>query len=455
MNRQITRRNFLRMCAAGSGLTLTGCGVLQGIFPSNTPTPSSLFVEQPTAAVAQPAQAPTVTSAALGKASIILNAPDMNIRSLLENFERDNPGMSVQYITKRSAEAYQDLHNALKYGDNVPDLAIVSPGMIGDLSPLDGLTDLSMPPFDAGKLAGDMLEQAWAAGKLQGKQVAIPWALQPGVMIYRQDLLKKAGVDANPMTLGQRVKSWDDMLLLAQEYKQKQPNTFFFSAARSVFAFMVAQQGWGWVDGRKVLIQELGTAPAKLAARVRSLKLDAKLDMNGNYGLAIRDGEFVTLLSPINVVGQLASNFSTMTDTWRVLNLPGGSAITSALFLSIPAQAKSPDLAWKLARYLATNIDAQMSWLGDQGLVPSYTPSWENPLIEQGLPFLGGQQIYKIAIDIVKTMPKIRLSAYESDAYEVVDKEIVQVIEMGKDAEQAMQDAEQELMRKVGGDLVG
>ena len=138
------RRHFLGMCAAGTGLALTGCGPLSGLFPRSTPTPGSLFVEQSATAVPEPV--PTAVKAS--KTTIILKAPDIGIRPLLENFERDNPDISVQYITSR--ESYQELHNALKYGENVPDLAVMAASWIGQLATFDALSDLSLPPFEAG-----------------------------------------------------------------------------------------------------------------------------------------------------------------------------------------------------------------------------------------------------------------------------------------------------------------
>lgn len=446
----VCRRSFLRLCAAGSGLGLTGCGFLQGLFPQSTPTPGSLFVEQPTAAL----QGPTVTTVAAGKTTILLNAPNIGIRPVLENFERDNPDFTVQYITKSDSEAYQELHNALKYGDNVPDMAIIFSGGVGGLLSFDGLHDLGAAPFDAGKLEGAIVPGLWEAGKINGKRIVIPWAVAPGMMTYRLDMLKEAGIDGELATLEGRIKTWDDLLLLAQEYTQKQPERAFFMDARDVFYGMLAQQGYNLLDGRKVLIEEIATIPAKTAARVRSDKLDAKLGQNVNMRLAVQDKEFVGMISSLGALSYIAGQSSQTNGIWRVLRLPGGPAFSGALFLGIPAKAQNPQAGWRLLRYLVTEVQSQTDWLANLGLVPCYMPSWETPLIDQGVEFLGGQQIYKLAIEQARAMPKIRFSAYDSDANEIIDQQITQVLDMGKDPEKAMRDAEMQVIAK-GTDLVG
>lgn len=449
-HRLASRRSFLRFCATGSGLALTGCGPLSGLFPSSTPTPGSLFVEQqPTVLATAAAAKPS------GKTSIKLNAPNNSIRPLLENFERDNPEIAVQYVTQNPRDAFQELRNALKYGDNVPDVAIVTPDMIGDLATFNSLADLSLPPFEASSFEKDIVENAWNAGKLQGKRIALPWAVLPLAMLYRIDMLKEAGIDGEPTTLEQRLKSWDDMLLLAQEFKQKQPTKAFFGEAASVFASMVAQQGYGWLDGRKVLIEELGSTPAKMAARVQALKLALQTGTGGgwNFGQSIRKKEFAAFLGPMTLIGIISGNLPETAELWRTLRLPGGDAILGGLFLVIPARAAYPELAWKFVRYLLTNVEAQTDWLASQGLVPTYKPGLETPLINQGLPFLGGQQIYKLAVDIVAHMPGMRFSAYDRDASDIVDKQLTQVLELNKDPQKAMRDAEKELLQKAS-DLV-
>jgi multiple sugar transport system substrate-binding protein len=450
----INRRAFLRLAAAGAGMfglgaLLGACGAAPPSDPLALPTldPSQPTLE-PISGIAAPAAdvppstRPPATSVEVDQTTLVLGHWDRALRPLLADFERENPGVRVRFISEFHDDYHRSLRSAMAEGKGAPDVAAIGLGWLGIFAQRGGLLDLAAPPFDGASLAGDMVPGAWASGTVDGKQIAVPFSVAPAAWWYRADLLAEAGVEDDPAALRSQVQSWDDLLALAQEVKKNKAERSLFYDARDLFYAAVAQEQYGWLDGNKVLIEEKGTRAAQLAGQARELKLDADLVSSNGFNLAMKNGELAGFFADGGVLGYLTENYADTAGQWRLLPVPGGPALFGASFLAVPAQSEQPELAWALVKYLAARPATQNAHLQASASIPAYMPAWADPLYDAPVEFFGGQAVYRLAADAVREMRPAHLSQYHLDANNIVEIELSQVVERAKDPLQAMQDAE-------------
>jgi ABC-type glycerol-3-phosphate transport system substrate-binding protein len=450
--RSIERRTFLRLAAAGAGgLALPGLLAACGAPPADPSQPPG-FTEVPLADAARvtPTGLSAPATSQSEKTTIVLGHWDGALRPLLAEFERANPDVQVRFIPSWTDDYHRGLRSALASGDDIPDVAAISLSWLGVFAERGGFADLTSPPFDGGRLAGEMVPAVWEAGQVNGRQIAVPWSIYPAAMWYRPELLADAGIAADPQELARQAQSWDDLLGLAQALKEAKPERSLFFDARDLFYVGVAQQEYGWLDGNKVLIEEKGTRPAQLAALSRARKLDADL-VSGNPDLAIRNNQLVGVFADPTLLPFLAERFVDLSGGWRLVPPPGGPAIYGASFLAVTEQSQQQELAWELVKFLAATPGTQNAYFGTGGGVPAYRPAWADKLYEAPVEFFGGQAVNRVWADMVAAMPAVRLSAHQLSAVEVVETELGQVTERDKDPVQAMLDAEAAIIRKAEG----
>jgi multiple sugar transport system substrate-binding protein len=463
--RPASRRAFLRVAVSGAGALglgalLGACGAPQA--PSDPLALPTLDPSQPTlqpvggtpepqaAEVSVPTR-PPATSADAGKTTIVLGHWDGLLRPALADFERENPGVQVRFIPAYIEEYHRGLRSALVEGKGAPDVAAVTLSWLGIFAERGGLVDLSSPPFDGASLAKDMVPGAWASGAVDGKQIGVPFSISPAGQWYRADLLADAGVADDPQELRERVQSWEDMLALAQELKQKKAERSLFFDARDLFYAAVGQEEFGWLDGNKVLIEEKGTRGAQIAAQTRELKLDADLVSSGGFNLAMKNNQLAGFFAGADPLPYLVETFPDTAGQWRLLPAPGGPAVFGASFLTVPEQSEQQELAWALVKYLTARPKTQNAYLQASGVTPAYMPAWAEPLYDAPVDFFGGQPVYRLWADMARDMRPARLSQHHLDATGLVETELSQIVERGKDPEQAMRDAEAAMLRKAEG----
>lgn len=436
------RRSFLKLCAVGGALALNACNLSGSGQPQATSTTTTL-----------PAQGSTVTTI-----SMLSYGPP--IKPVLESFEKAHPGTKVNVFEpsgRTEQEIYEELVRQLGDGQSIPDVLVISGAGLGALAVTDGLADLTAPPFDGGSLRTQYPVWTWDAAQQAGKQIGLPWQVATSVLVYRADLLKKAGLTSEPDALQQRLQSWDDLIALAREYKQKFPDLAFFTSAEEVFWTAVVAQGANWVDGSKVMIEELGTPAATYAAQVQQHKLDSPSNPNlwnpaTNLRSALLEGQVVAFLVSGAAIGDysMAQNFPQLTGKWRIARLPG-SGIQGSNYLAIAQQSQRQELAWKLVQYLSTDVEAQNTMLLHSGWLPALTAAWSSPLYSQPVEYYGGQPIYQVLLQVIQAGSLQKSSAYEYQANQVVTDALKRILQKDEDPGIVMHEAEQQLIHKEPG----
>jgi len=151
-----------------------------------------------------------------------LTNPDRTklIRGLLDDFEKENPGIKVKLVSPPTEQADTTIQQMLQSGRGI-DVLEVRDLTVGPFSNNKWLYDMS---GDLKTWSGwdDLTENAQAVASADGKSWYVPYGFYGLSLFYRTDLVQKAGFDGPP-------KSWQDLLEQASAIQNPKKNQYGYS----------------------------------------------------------------------------------------------------------------------------------------------------------------------------------------------------------------------------------
>ena len=155
------------------------------------------------------------------------------IRELLDEFEAENPGITVDLVSPPTDQADQKLQQMLQSGRGV-DVLEVRDSTVGAFSNNGWLYDLS---DDVTGWAGwdDLTDNAQAVTAQDGARYFVPYGFYGLSLFYRTDLVEEAGFDGPPA-------SWEELLEQASAIQDPAQNTYgyAFRGGQNGFSNVVA-----------------------------------------------------------------------------------------------------------------------------------------------------------------------------------------------------------------------
>jgi N,N'-diacetylchitobiose transport system substrate-binding protein len=133
------------------------------------------------------------------------------IKDYATSFQTANPGTSIDIQFVPWAQAHDKFVTSIA-GGKTPDIAEMGTTWTPEFADEGAFTQVNKPA--PGQYVSSLVDAATLNGKVWGK----PWYAGSRALIYRKDILKKAGV-AVP-------KTWDDMIAAAKAIKAKVPGVF-------------------------------------------------------------------------------------------------------------------------------------------------------------------------------------------------------------------------------------
>jgi N,N'-diacetylchitobiose transport system substrate-binding protein len=127
------------------------------------------------------------------------------------DFQAAHPGTTVKIEFVPWAQAHDKFTTAIA-GGKVPDVAEMGTTWTPEFAAQGAFEEVPKPP--AGQYVSSLVDAATYNGKMWGK----PWYAGSRALIYRTDVLKKAGV--------QPPKTWDDMKADAEAIKKADPKIY-------------------------------------------------------------------------------------------------------------------------------------------------------------------------------------------------------------------------------------
>lgn len=304
-------------------------------------------------------------------------------------FEKANPGVRVRTVTGVDHNNYMQVLTVKILSGNAPDVFICDDGQAVAfnqdrlLMPLEEFirNDKSYrtEDFPAGMVAD---------GYVGPTRYSIPWYGGYGCLVYRTDLLAKAGV-APPET-------WDQLVSACQALREKAglryPLAMEVNGAFWMWAF-VWQNGGDLLspDQRRVTIDTPEFAGALQFVHDLIYKhkaIDPSLARGGSFEKLWASGQAALMINGCWLFGQFDDNWPEWKGKWEVAPLPAGRHRVSfygGQHLAMARTARNPELAWRFMSY-ATSAQVQRRWTRVTGSPPGNLRAFDDEAFRRDEP---------------------------------------------------------------------
>ncbi|MDH2427035.1 extracellular solute-binding protein [Sphaerisporangium sp. TRM90804] len=320
--------------------------------------------------------APQTTTAAAGPVKLVYWTWAPNMDKIAAAWNAKNPDIQVT-VSKQAGgdDAAAKFLTAAKAG-NPPDLVQAEYQMLPSFVAADAVADLSAEIASA---KAEFSEGIWRMVTLGTEGVyALPQDSGPMMLYYRQDLLKKYGVEVP--------KTWEQYAQAARTVREKDPKVFlgtFSSKDPGAFAGLAQQAGAQWwsIAGESWKVAVDDPATRKVADYWGGLVKEGVIDdqpyFTPEWNKALNDGTLLSWPSAVWGPGVLSTNAPKGKGKWAIAPLPqwsegenfsgfwGGSSTAVA--------EKSPNraAAVKFATWLNTDPEAVGMLVSEAAIYPA------------------------------------------------------------------------------------
>jgi len=382
-------------------------------------------------------------------------AVDEIVRAAIPFWKKAHPGVDIKVVSRQLNDHHIAMTTALSTASYLPDVMALEVGYVGRFAQGGGLEDLSLSPYSIRQLQGRYVQYAFQqANSRKGAVVAAPTDIGPGTLLYRADILSRAGVSEAAMT-----RSWDSFVDVGAQIKAR-TGAYLIAHARDLKDILIRtgiQPGEGlyFDDQSRVLVRSPRFVRAfALARQLRLQKLDAKvIAWSSEWSEGFKRGTIATQLSGAWLAGHLHNWLAPNTEgLWRAAQLPEGAyASYGGTFFAIPrgTAAANKQLAWEFIQFMTLNRDMQLSAFKTQDAFPALVETHDDPFFDQEIAFLGGQKARILWREAARRATALAVHKQDAFAEEVINTELDKVLEGGKDIFIALGDAERLLTQRA------
>ena len=380
-------------------------------------------------------------------------AVDDIAKAALTQWKKKYPNVEVKVVSRAFADHHTAMTTALSTTSNLPDVMVVEFGYVARFAEGGGLEDLSATPYSIKSQQSRFVPFAFRqATAISGAVVAVPADIGPGTLLYRADILKKAGLVEADLT-----QSWDAYVAAGTKIKTA-TGAYLVAHARDVKDIVIRSNlspGEGlYIDtkGRVLVDSPRFVRAFELAKKVREAKLDNKISAWSNeWSEGFKRGTIATQMSGAWLAGHLNNWLAPETKgLWRASQLPeqawgswGGS------FYTIPKGAKNKALAWDFIQMMTLDPQMQLNAFKARDAFPALVDVHNDAFFDQPIDFLGGQKARLLWRDASRKISAVDVHKLDPIAEEIVNTEMDKVLDQGKDVRTALADAKALLERRV------
>ena len=373
--------------------------------------------------------------------------PDLDraAKAALPRWNAAHPDVSVKIVSLQYADHHTAMTTALATGSGLPDVMAVDLRFLGKFAQSGGLEDLGRAPYGGLAYADRFARYTFPqATNTRGQLVALPADIGPGTLLYRTDLLARAGLAEADLT-----RSWESFI--AAGVKLRQATGAFLIADSADVRDIVMRAGLA--DGEGIYFDRDGTVLVESPRFVRAFELGRAAHRAGiDLGTTAWTNEWVAGFRADRIASQamgawLAGHLKNWLapDTagkWRSTTLPGGTwASYGGSFYAIPRKASHKAEAWEFIRFMTLDRETQLQALRVLDSFPSLLAAQEDPVMDEPIAFLGGQRARQLWREIARNVPAIPVNKFDAMATDVIRAEYDDVINRGKDIPAALAEA--------------
>ncbi|WP_210593261.1 sugar ABC transporter substrate-binding protein [Streptomyces sp. GESEQ-35] len=316
-------------------------------------------------------------------------------KEIIADFEKANPDIDVEYVGIASTEYQSKVDTALQ-GGGLPDVGGVGAAMLAGFSAqgaLDPLDDRLAKSSLNGKLNEDMVESLKAAGGRDDTLYSIPTSANNGVLYYRTDLFKGAGLE-EPLT-------WEAFYKAAEKLTDAGKNEFGYTirgGAGSIAQALDAMYGQSGItsfwdaSGEKTTVND----PKNVAGLEKYAALFKKVtpaaDLNNDFTKMVAQWDSGTIGMLNHNLGSYQDHVKALgVDKFRGIPQPMGSAgervqVSNPVDgLGLFKSSKNKDAAWKFIEF-ASSHEENSKFNKSAGQVPANTDAAKDSWISEAEP---------------------------------------------------------------------
>lgn len=375
----------------------------------------------------------------------------VSMQTVIPLFEATHPGVKINFVEQPFGDMSKKYLAALAAKQGVPDVIGLDTSMVGQF--LDAGENLLAEPYGAGQLKNDFIDWKFnAATTSAGQMAAMPWDVATGVMFYRPDVFKAAGLPTEPDQVAKSLATWDDFIKAGQTIKEKTGGqSTIVGNEHDVFNAAYWQNGGNVVqDGKIVLVPE-GLQPLQLAVKAKNAGIGGNIPAwSERWAPALQSGK----IASVTMGGWMLGNLENLIDpdgagNWRVTAAPGGAFSNGGTYIQIPQLAEHKQLAWEFTKFVTTNTDALNAVFQKTGIVPAYKPAWDSPLYDQPVDYLGGQPAFRLMVKLAQQVKPLTYSPVDALGSDLLNAQVDLAIGGKASPDQALQTAAMQLQDRA------
>jgi multiple sugar transport system substrate-binding protein len=375
-------------------------------------------------------------------------AIDQVVRAAEPAWRARFPDVELKVVSRQINDHHAAMTTALSTATQLPDLMALEVLYLGRYARGRGLEDLRAEPYRGEGLRARFAPFAFQqAINARGELLALPSDIGPGTLLYRHDLLARAGLKEDALT-----RSWDSFVESGRQIKAR-TGAYLLSHARDMkdIAIRTGMQpgdGLHFSRDNRVLVNTPRFARAfELARDVRKATLDARIyAWSADWAEGFRRGSIATQMMGAWLAGHLNGWLAPTTrGLWRAAPLPEGSyAAFGGSFFAIPraADPATKPLAWALLQMLTLDPALQLAAFKAHDAFPALVATYGDPFFDEPIPFLDNQAARRLWRDAAQHITAPAVNRQDAFAEEVINTELDKVLDRGKDITTALGDAE-------------
>lgn len=380
---------------------------------------------------------------------------DEVIEKALPAWRQMRPDIDVRVVNRPYADHHTAMTTALSTSVLLPDVMALEASFVGRFARGGGLEDLRQPPYNIASHRNALLPFAYdLATARNGAVVAMPSDIGPGAMLYRKDVLARTDVAESDL-----VSTWDSYIAAGARIKAR-TGAYLIGHVRTIKELLLRtnmKPGEGTyfdTDDQVLVMTERFERAFELSLQARRMKLDAQVQPWSNeWAEGLKRGTLATELSGAWLVGQLSNWIAPQTSgLWRAAALPEGSSTSyGGAYYAIPRRA-SPErkaAAWEFIKLMTLNRERQLFAFKNYDAFPALLETHSDPFFDEPVSFLGGQKARQLWRGLALKIKAQPLHKQNFFADEVINTELDNVLDRGKNIRTALADAQRLLERRA------
>ena len=333
------------------------------------------------------------------------------VQELMDDFERENPGVRVQVQQMPWSAAHEKLLTA-HVGRSTPDVGQLGNTWISEFAALRAIeplgpyldTSVSVPP-------GSYFPGIWDTNVIAGVPYGVPWYVDTRVLFYRRDLLARAGYASVPQTWSEWRKAMvavkrdsgkDRYAILLPINEWTAPAVFGLQAGSPLLADDGTRGAFGEPAFKRAFAFYLDLFQSGLAPPVTNNEI-------ANVYQEFERGYFAMYITGPWNVGEFRRRLAPgMQAAWATSPLPGpegpasGVSTAGGSSLVIFRASRHKAEAWRLVEFLS-RPEQQVRFSRLTGDLPARREAWQDSSLERD----ESMRAFREQLERVVSTPKV------------------------------------------------